>query len=311
MDRLFELFPDKYPELVGDSGNEWTFELGWPRHILEPVDPMLGERAQSCFGLDLSELDKYVEIRSHHGIPLVFSMFHSWAILAPVFAMESNLRLPQVVVHVDAHHDLSASLLSTNASGSLISGVFGIECRLDDAATIEKSIHAGFINKGNFLTAYVLASTGRRIIHVERDRLPSQFFLKPTSEPVEIGNVGTSQHALVFERVANENAWQLLELPELPTSLGLTPGEKVWLDVDLDAFCNRFDGDSDNRGNVGSRAEMDAMSERMGRFWQDLSGVEWLGDIAAVSIAASPGFFPSEYWEAAIPIARDEIVRLL
>ena len=88
-------------------------------------------------------------------------------------------------------------------------------------------------------------------------------------------------------------------------------GDQIWLDVDLDAFCNRFDGDSDNRQKRGSIDELNATIKRGGEFLENLSQADWLEDIAAVSVAASPGFFPSEYWDTVIPVVCDGIMKLL
>ena len=309
MDRLFELFPDKYPALVAESASDWTFQLGWPRHLLEPIDPLLPERG-ACFGLDLPELDQYVEIRSYRGIPFVFSMFHSQALLAPSLAMHGNRQLPQIVVHVDAHHDLSASLLGEASPGTLVNEQFNIECRLDNPETVDHAVDAGFVNKASFLTAYFLATTAR-VLHVDRGCVPGKFLLKPTVQPIKIGDVLSAQQTFAMTRVAAGDTWDLLELPELPDDLHQLAGQRTWLDVDLDAFCNRFDGDSDNRDKVGSSEERSIMLEHLRGFLRDLAAVPWLVDISAVSVAASPGFFPSEYWEASIPIVCDGIAKLL
>lgn len=75
----------------------------------------------------------------------------------------------------------------------------------------------------------------------------------------------------------------------------------MWLDVDLHAFCNRFDGDSDRRDRPGSRAETSTLHRRIASFFGELNAASWRDQIEAVSVAASPGFFPSEYWETVIP----------
>src|SRR5205807_1394810 len=130
------IFPDKYPELVAESSEEWTFTLGWPRHILEPVDPLLVERAHSYFGAKLSDLDRFQVTEWHGGVPFVFSMFHSWAILAPALAIRNKQASPRVIVHVDAHHDLAPSLMGAVTQGALENQAFGVECRLDTPVSI-------------------------------------------------------------------------------------------------------------------------------------------------------------------------------
>lgn len=309
MDRLFELFPDHYPTLIADRQNEWTFELDWPRHILEPIDPLLPEMARTCFDLDLSELARYMEIRSCRNVPFVFSMFHSWALLAPVLTMQLRGMLPTTVVHVDAHHDLSSCLLGFVSTGRLGCQAVNIECRFDDVATVEAAISLGFINKASFLTAYVLGLEAGRLIHVDRKRNHATFFLNAHSRPITIGKSLLSEHTLSFDQAAANKTWPFFEGSEIPI---VTPddSEQIWLDVDLDAFCNRFDGDSDNRDAAGTKAERHEIERQIDVFLQMLE-VDWVSRIGAVSVAASPGFFPSEYWEIAIPRLCDGIARLL
>ncbi len=86
MDRIFEIFPDKYPVLVKEADEAWTFDLTWPRHLLEPIDLALPERAQACYGLQLEHLADYLEVQRYGQVDFVFSMFHSRAMLAPALA---------------------------------------------------------------------------------------------------------------------------------------------------------------------------------------------------------------------------------
>ena len=85
----------------------------------------------------------------------------------------------------------------------------------------------------------------------------------------------------------------------------------MWLDVDLDAFCNRFDGDSDRRDRGVSPTEVATMHRRIASFFAELCAASWRDRIEAVSVAASPGFFPSEHWETVIPTVYDGLAEAL
>lgn len=311
MDRLFDVFPDKYPFLVAESNNDWTFEFAWPRHLLETVDPFLTKEAQDCFGVELSDLDKYVELHWCNGIPFVFSMFHSSALLAPSNLMAKGDQLPEVVIHVDAHHDLGPSLLGPSSYGVLVNEAFGITCQLSAPESVDRAIDAGFVNKANFLSAYLLATYRGRLVHVERRQPGDQFALWAMTHNVKVGVAATTLHTIEFGRGAATNNWHLVESPELPPHLSLHPGQTVWLDVDLDAFCNRFDGDSDRWGHPKEDDEVNSTLRHVNAFLTELSAVDWLGNISAVSVAASPSFFPSEYWGSVIPMIRTGIANLL
>src|SRR5262249_20668974 len=75
----------------------------------------------------------------------------------------------------------------------------------------------------------------------------------------------------------------------------------VWLDIDLDAFCNRFDGDSSRRDIAPTETEAQEVTTRIDEFLGRLRAATWKEQVRAVSVAASPGFFPSEYWNTAVP----------
>jgi hypothetical protein len=87
--------------------------------------------------------------------------------------------------------------------------------------------------------------------------------------------------------------------------------DAVWLDVDLDVFCNRYDGDSDRATFEGNHAEQAFMQQRIETFLDQLASATWIDKIEAVSVAISPGFFPAQYWEYAIPAVCNGIERII
>ena len=111
------------------------------------------------------------------------------------------------------------------------------------------------------------------------------------------------------KQIAGSEAWRWQEAPLLP--LGLDDCQSVWLDVDLDAFCNRYDGDSDRAHILSTESERLILRQRMDRFLDRLSNASWKSQIDAVSIAVSPGFFPSEYWDEAIPKITDGVADIV
>ena len=312
MDQLLDLFPDKYPILTAKTEESWELRLSWPRHLLEFVDPLLSERARTCYGLDLCQLADYLEVRSYGRACFVFSMFHSWALVAPALAgKQAGSSAISNVVHVDAHHDLGAPLLSILAPSVLTNTRFNVRCSLDDSENVLRAVDLGLISKGSFLAAYILGSSTGSLVHVNDGLLPDKFWLQPSATTISMEGASCPQHFLTFQRCPILGAWKLFELPSLPETLPVDGAGAVWLDVDLDAFCNRFDGDSDRRNLLGSAEEARIMEQRIAKFLVSLSKATWLRRVEAVSIAASPGFFPSEYWESAIPTVCDGIGKAL
>lgn len=312
MDELFKIFPDKYPVLVCETDDAWTFQLDWPRHLLEPIDPLISEQAEKCYGLGLSQLANYVEVRHCGRADFVFSMFHSRALAAPALAiLRDNQRKLSCVVHVDAHHDLAPSLLIAAGSKRLVNSAFEIECSLNDVENIMRSIDCGFIDKGCFLTAFLFGTEPGQLFHVHDEVVYDRFWLERNSDTVQIGDKKVLRDLVGFQRTPIRDAWQLNESSTLPATLSMNRADGVWLDVDLDAFCNRFDGDSDRSTQRSSSEEFKRMKEGIARFLDDFANSSWRENVIAVSVAASPGFFPSEYWDYGIPTVCDGIAAIL
>jgi hypothetical protein len=311
MDSLFVLFPDNYPILQAETSQTWTFELEWPRQLLEHVDSKLTEMADKCFQLKLSEIAYYVESWRAGEADFVFSMFHSRALIAPSLLNQRSGRYIEYAVHVDAHHDLSPSLMTATGPAILRNEAFGQTCKLNDPETINHAIDCGFLNKGNFLTGYVLASEPAKLFHVCDGISQNEFWLDPVVTTSEVGEKSVSVGSLNFSNKPVSNRWHIIETPTLPMTLPLEKNRGVWLDVDLDAFCNRFDGDSDRSSDPPDDLERQSLVLKIDKFLADLRGASWLRGVEVVSMAASPGFFPSEYWELTIPKLRNGITRLL
>jgi hypothetical protein len=312
MDQMFEILPDKYPILLSENGESWTFGLSWPRHLLEHVDSALPERAQSCYGLELAQLADYLEIRRCGRVDFVFSMFHSRALVAAALATARRGGQPlRCVIHIDAHHDLASPFLKVTGPATLANAYFKIECQLNDPESVTQCIDCGFIHKGSFLTAFCLGTTPGYLYHVSQGASPRHFWLQPGTGSVQIGKVVVPCDSLKFLNTPVSTSWEIAESPALPEDVPVAATDGIWLDVDLDAFCNRFDGDSDRRGQSKSGQEVRAMRRGIATFLENLSNASWLSHVEAVSVAASPGFFPSEFWEFAIPTVCEGITSAL
>jgi hypothetical protein len=155
------------------------------------------------------------------------------------------------------------------------------------------------ISKGSFLGTYVIAKAAARIIHVRRNSKPRVSWLLTKRAHRTIGSVDVPTDFVVFSDTVQPKAWRWEEVGALP--LELADCESVWLDVDLDAFCNRYDGDSDRSDAVATDSEKKTLQKGVEDFLHRLSLASWRDRIDAVSLAASPGFFPAEYWGRVIP----------
>jgi hypothetical protein len=309
MEPFFDLFPDRYPFVVSEDDHAWRIGLKWPDNNRWYVDPTLTKMARASFGLSLNQLPSYWEQRTIGTIPLMFSMFHSRALLTPAMALRAGHASGfSHIVHVDDHDDLMPPLLRRFEKG-LLNPLDQSIVNLANIDSINTAIDAGVISKGSFLAAYVLANPAASVIHVREDGVARFWGLSIQSVDRTIVSRTFNTSFVFMENIPAEAGWLWQETPILP--LELRDCESVWLDVDLDAFCNRYDGDSNRMNAVATNAERALLRDRINVFLDRLSAASWRWHIRAVSVAASPGFFPSEYWKEAIPKVTDGIAHVL
>lgn len=305
MDRLFEVFPDKYPRLARDEIDAWRFALEWPEEPAWFVDPNLAKAAREMFGLSLPQLIQYVEYVDCGAIPFVLSMFHSRALFAPAASPDVVF---DTIVHVDAHDDLMPALVAPHGK-VIVDSVTRQKFDPSDNKSVSHAIDSGAISKGSFLTAYILSHPRGQIIHVDPALSASEAWCLALRE--ETRSIGGNIYKLTGIKYCKDSAsgvWRLNEVPRIPAEL--PEARLIWLDIDLDAFCNRYDGDSDRTALTGSDEERHDLEHRIDTFLADVEASEWRANVAAISVAASPGFFPSEYWDYAIPRIRDGLLPL-
>jgi hypothetical protein len=309
MDELFRLFHDHYPVLVDDNPREWTFRLRWPEDPLWYVDPQLVDQARRHFDCSLVDLARFVEDRSTKNVTFVFSMFHSRALLAPALAYHRHsIENFTHIIHVDDHDDLLPPLLESRR-GSLFDPISSVMIDLASPESVTAAIDRGVIHKGSFLACYVLARPNGSIWHVSDRLKENASWLLPVSIDEDLGGRRLAVSALDFKPEFQVASWRLDETPAYPKSL--SDAGAVWLDVDLDGFCNRYDGDSDRRDVTATDVEERVLRQRIDDFLISLSAARWKTQVRAVSVAASPGFFPSEYWDYALPTVCDGIAAAL
>jgi hypothetical protein len=303
MDQLFAVFTDQYPTLVGEDLTHWTFSRAWPRDPTWYVDPQIAHHARRLYNCSLSDLARYWEVHVTAGVPIVFAMFHSRALLAPAAAFElRGMTHFDTIVHVDDHADLMPALV-TLRSGVLRGSISQRRINLDSRDSIVCAIDEGILNIGSFLTAYMLGKPPGRCIHVKRGSTRTATALAPSVHRAALADFEFESTEMEPVTATAHDGWVLEEASRLPMDLNASTGP-VWLDVDMDGFCNRYDGDSKRADRPPTERERAMTRRHIDEFLLDLRAAAWTRLIGAVSIAASPGFFPSDFWEEMIPVVR-------
>ncbi|HEX2095151.1 MAG TPA: hypothetical protein VHG28_22315 [Longimicrobiaceae bacterium] len=313
MDQLFDTFPDHQPSLVSESADGWTFELCWTSDPQTFVDPGVADTAARVYGLRLPNLGGYREVTRWGVRDVVFSMVHAWALVAPALAVQRRGGKPLAwVIHLDDHTDLMAPAVEPGGRlGLLRDRIFGIDIDVADPASITAAVERGTVSKGNFLTAYLLAYPGCQVVHVGERLAERSFALQPRKEAVDLGGVRFPRTALPLTRDPEPGTPAFRQTRTLPPELPSQGEGGVWLDIDLDYFCNRYDGDSDLRERTAAPGETGAVMARVWRFLAELGHVRWLGQVEAVSVAVSPGFFPADHWAEVVPALREGLQKVL
>lgn len=292
-----DVFPDLTPCWVRDDEERSIFDLRWPDDPRHFVEPAAADEARRLFGVDVGGIGSFRRVELIGNTTMVQSLVHGWALLAPALAGGGPVR---TIVHVDDHTDLMSVLIRQGqADGTFVDAIDGTVVSVNDPDTVIGAIERGAINKANFMTAYLLAHSETRVIYVHPDEPVADFSL--VAETEDLPALGTLRSSLVREPCDDSRAWsdaRWLRRRELPVRL--PDAGAVWLDIDLDYFCNRFDGDSDRLQNESSEEEHAELERRLTLFRNGLARAEWIRDIVAVSIAVSPGFLPAAHWETAL-----------
>lgn len=282
MDELFELFPDHEPVLLAETGDEWRFRLGWTAEPQTFVDPGVAVTASALYGLSLPEIGGYREVHRWGGRDVVFSMVHAWALLAASLAVSRRQGRPlRWIVHVDDHTDMGElALQAARSKGTFEDAIFGVDLALADPDSVVAAVRRGIISKGNFLTAYLLGYPGTRVTHVGEEVVEAAFELVHEESSGTLG--GRPLPRTRLRREPAEGGDGVFRQSRMLPDAVPPAGEGVWLDIDLDYFWNRYDGDSDRLGERPVPGEREEVMQRLDRFLAELSRAPWLSEIEAV-----------------------------
>lgn len=301
--QLRDYFCDK-DAVLSSFGEYFLLSLEWSNYAERYVDPRLD------VGLDWWGVGSYAEMastRERRG-RVVLALNDTWTLESwgRWLEKQSQETLDEVIVlHVDDHKDISSPRLFQK-EGGWYDPISGEEFFLNDPESVAKAIDSGAIGMGSFLTPFLHTVQNVDLRHlctppkcnstvdyeIKRtyinDTLLEPMKYRPAIHLSEL----TSSEPVDRYRFTNDlDRW--LE--------GLEDTDRdILLHIDMDYFCNRYDGDSDLIENPGSNnPSIDLVLKRIDDLVSALNKRELTNKIVDIVIAFSPGFFPAEFWEPA------------
>ncbi|MHC8378401.1 hypothetical protein ACYZT3_21075 [Pseudomonas sp. MDT1-16] len=297
--QLRDYFCDK-DAVASQVDDLWALALDWSDDPYRYVDPRLTE-GLSWWGGDLRYQDM-AAARKRKGRVLL-SLNDTWTLESWSEWLAKNPAHPDItVLHVDDHKDLGAPRLFERADG-WVDPIKGQAVNLHQPDTVRNAIMSGALGMGSFLTPFLHYAPATDVRHLCQG---------PKC-------VGTVDSVIKLELLADT----LLSPTEFRPGVSLVPDENgagrgryrftddldAWLEglegggtaillhIDMDYFCNRYDGDSDSVEHpCPLNCPLPEVLSRIDELTQALHRHGLVIRLEDIVIAFSPGFFPAEFW---------------
>ncbi|WP_324035338.1 hypothetical protein [Aeromonas caviae] len=300
--QLRDYFCDK-DAVAAQIGDQWALVLGWSDDPHRYVDPQL-DKGLAWWGSHLRYQDMALA-RKRRG-RLLLSLNDTWTLESWSEWLASNPQHPHItVLHVDDHKDLGAPRIFQRADG-WFDPITGQTFSLQHPSSVTNAIKSGALGMGSFLTPFLHYAPDTDVRHlcqgpkcvgtvdstIKLEFLPDTLLnpderrpwisLIPDDKNVEHGRY----------RFTNDlEAW----LEGLSSAAGKDTA--ILLHIDMDYFCNRYDGDSDFIEHPGPLdCSLPEVLTRVDELTQSLHRHHIVDRLANIVIAFSPGFFPAEFW---------------
>jgi len=285
----------------------WLIDLCWPRSLDAYVDPRLKEGLR-WWSPDFTAECIPTAVRSEGQWQL--SMSDAWSLYAWsgwLTAFTRGQVLPQQVnlLHVDEHDDLMSPHLYVEPSGWW-DAFTGRKVDLLDPATVRSAIESGAIGMENYIPPLVHLIPRLHIRHlratVNRSTPTRRRLLKSTLLKDDALNRSRPAVRLADDTPdAVMSSHDYVSTPSLEDWLADLPDGPVLLHVDLDYCNNRYNNNVNWKADSWEHdPDLGAALASIDRLFEALSSHGLMDRIVNVSAALSPGFFPAEYWSAAV-----------
>ncbi|NYS60695.1 hypothetical protein [Vreelandella salicampi] len=283
------------------QGNQWLLELGWSNEAERYVDPRLDE------GLAWWGLVEYREIaiaRKRRG-RLLLTLNDTWTLESWSQWLQKQpgrSHADVVVLHVDDHKDVGSPRLFQQGEG-WCDPISGKVVALDQPDSVTQAIESGALGMGSFLTPFLHFAPGADVRHL-------------CQAPKCVTTVDSVVKPVWINDTLLVPSMQRPAIKLVQDATGVGPGRyrftndlETWLEdvalcgkdillhIDMDYFCNRYDGDSDFIENPGPLdIPLERVLARIDKLSAALQRHQLIERLVDITIAFSPGFFPAEYW---------------
>jgi len=300
--QLRDYFCDK-DAVATQVGDQWALVLGWSDDPHRYVDPQLDE-GLAWWGSHLRYQDMALA-RKRRG-RLLLSLNDTWTLESWSEWLARNPQHPHItVLHVDDHKDLGAPRIFQHTNG-WFDPIERQTVSLHHPCTVASAIKSGALGMGSFLTPFLHYAPNTDVRHlcqgpkcigtvdsaIKLESLPDTLLNPDERRPgislvPDDNGVGRGRY-----RFTNDlDAW----LEGVDSIAG--EDTAILLHIDMDYFCNRYDGDSDSLEHPGPlNCSLPEVLNRVDELTQALHGHHVLERLADIVIAFSPGFFPAEFW---------------
>jgi len=311
--KMAAIYQDRVPVLRRESARQWCFDMKLSRAFRPPRDKFLEENLRRNFDVDLVQscaLQFSERLGTNKKIFYGLALDHCYALTqwSRWYAEHSPDREQSILlVHFDAHDDLgSPSIVPIAELGQFRSLIDLSVMSISDVRSVNHFIHRGFIGIGSFILPLLHTLPNTQFIHVipqgnEATWVRRQKEMVLDMEERAYGDYMamslTTRRPMHGEK-GNRHSVQTNDLSFLQT---IDHYGSVFLDIDLDYFCNVYDSNQP----IGIEPSPKVIKQRMDDVIAALHDSSILKNVEVLTLALSPDFFPSSLWSLALDFAEN------
>jgi hypothetical protein len=206
------------------------------------------------------------------------------------------------IIHFDSHHDLRSPLIGLNSKGNMINLVTSHKFNPFSFWDIFTSILSGCIGIGSFIVPLTFFFKKVHILHVNQFNketiIKNPFYYQFKTD--SFFEKGIQRLTLTSDlEKAPDYTCLYYSSNCLDNLINYIPSQaNVYLHIDMDFFNNKFDGSGEKNRNPNYDISYSEQINMINQLKKSLNITKIIQNTKHTSIALSPGFYPSIYWES-------------